>query len=92
MFDATDVVVVEACCLFTVDSLQIVKLNVQTKETWVWQEDECYPSEPLFVPTPGATEEDDGRTHTHSHNYTFTNAHTHTHRFTPCVSVLQVCC
>lgn len=39
---------------------RIVKLNVQTKETWVWQEDECYPSEPLFVPSPGATEEDDG--------------------------------
>uniref|UniRef100_A0AAQ4RLS3 Retinoid isomerohydrolase RPE65 n=1 Tax=Gasterosteus aculeatus aculeatus TaxID=481459 RepID=A0AAQ4RLS3_GASAC len=39
---------------------RIVKLNVQTKETWVWQEDECYPSEPLFVPTPAATEEDDG--------------------------------
>uniref|UniRef100_A0A8C9YM27 Retinoid isomerohydrolase RPE65 b n=1 Tax=Sander lucioperca TaxID=283035 RepID=A0A8C9YM27_SANLU len=39
---------------------RIVKLNVQTKQTWVWQEEECYPSEPLFVPTPGATEEDDG--------------------------------
>ncbi|XP_034035342.1 retinal Mueller cells isomerohydrolase-like isoform X2 [Thalassophryne amazonica] len=39
---------------------RIVKLNVQTKQMWVWQEDECYPSEPLFVPTPGATEEDDG--------------------------------
>lgn len=31
----------------------------------MWQEDECYPSEPLFVPTPGATEEDDGKTLTH---------------------------
>uniref|UniRef100_A0A672YTQ2 Retinal Mueller cells isomerohydrolase-like n=1 Tax=Sphaeramia orbicularis TaxID=375764 RepID=A0A672YTQ2_9TELE len=39
---------------------RIVKLNVNTKETWVWQEEECYPSEPLFVPTPGATDEDDG--------------------------------
>ncbi|XP_049587997.1 retinal Mueller cells isomerohydrolase isoform X2 [Syngnathus scovelli] len=39
---------------------KIVKLNVQTKETWVWQEEECYPSEPLFVATPGATQEDDG--------------------------------
>uniref|UniRef100_A0AAQ5YN65 Retinoid isomerohydrolase RPE65 n=1 Tax=Amphiprion ocellaris TaxID=80972 RepID=A0AAQ5YN65_AMPOC len=44
---------------------KIVKLNVQTKETWVWQEEDCYPSEPLFVPTPGATEEDDGRTRGH---------------------------
>lgn len=39
---------------------RIVKLNVQTKETLMWQEEDCYPSEPLFVPTPGATEEDDG--------------------------------
>lgn len=39
-----------------------MKLNVQTKEARVWQEEDCYPSEPLFVPTPGATEEDDGRT------------------------------
>lgn len=43
---------------------QIVKLNVQTRETWVWQEEDCYPSEPLFVPTPGATEEDDGEMET----------------------------
>lgn len=27
----------------------------------MWQEEECYPSEPVFVPTPGATGEDDGR-------------------------------
>ncbi|XP_032429107.1 retinal Mueller cells isomerohydrolase-like isoform X2 [Xiphophorus hellerii] len=39
---------------------RIVKLNVQTKETWVWQEEDCYPSEPLFVPAPGATKEDEG--------------------------------
>lgn len=37
-----------------------MKLNVQTKETREWWEEECYPSEPLFVPTPGATDEDDG--------------------------------
>ncbi|XP_062250758.1 retinal Mueller cells isomerohydrolase-like [Platichthys flesus] len=39
---------------------RIIKLNVQTKETWLWQEEDCYPSEPLFVQTPGATQEDDG--------------------------------
>uniref|UniRef100_A0A669E773 Retinoid isomerohydrolase RPE65 b n=1 Tax=Oreochromis niloticus TaxID=8128 RepID=A0A669E773_ORENI len=39
---------------------RIVKLNVQTKEIWVWQEEDSYPSEPLFVPSPGATQEDDG--------------------------------
>lgn len=37
-----------------------MKLNVQTKETQEWWEEECYPSEPLFVATPGATDEDDG--------------------------------
>ena len=41
-------------------SLQICKLNVRTKETWVWQEPDSYPSEPLFVQTPDSTDEDDG--------------------------------
>ena len=40
---------------------QIVKLNVKTKETWVWQEPDSYPSEPLFVQTPDGIDEDDGR-------------------------------
>uniref|UniRef100_A0AAV2KRC8 Uncharacterized protein n=1 Tax=Knipowitschia caucasica TaxID=637954 RepID=A0AAV2KRC8_KNICA len=39
---------------------RIMKLNVQTKQTWVWQEEDCYPSEPVFVASPEATEEDDG--------------------------------
>ncbi|XP_003977539.1 retinal Mueller cells isomerohydrolase [Takifugu rubripes] len=39
---------------------RIMKLNVQTKEMREWREEECYPSEPLFVATPGATDEDDG--------------------------------
>ncbi|KAG7266196.1 hypothetical protein CRUP_012625 [Coryphaenoides rupestris] len=39
---------------------RIVKLNVRTKETLVWQEEDSYPSEPLFIPTPGAADEDDG--------------------------------
>ncbi|KAL2097290.1 hypothetical protein ACEWY4_006497 [Coilia grayii] len=39
---------------------RIVKLNVKTKETWVWQEPDSYPSEPLFVQTPDSTDEDDG--------------------------------
>ncbi|KAG7269319.1 hypothetical protein CRUP_031839 [Coryphaenoides rupestris] len=29
---------------------RICKLNVKTKETWVWQEPDSYPSEPLFRP------------------------------------------
>ncbi|KAM4023602.1 retinoid isomerohydrolase-like [Anomaloglossus baeobatrachus] len=39
---------------------RLVKLNVKSKETWVWQEPNTYPSEPIFVPTPDALEEDDG--------------------------------
>uniref|UniRef100_A0AAQ5YIS4 Retinoid isomerohydrolase n=1 Tax=Amphiprion ocellaris TaxID=80972 RepID=A0AAQ5YIS4_AMPOC len=40
---------------------RICKLNVKTKETWVWQEPDSYPSEPLFVQTPEAVDEDDGK-------------------------------
>lgn len=47
--------------LFIVKSIfQICKLNVKTKETWVWQEPDSYPSEPLFVQNPDGVDEDDG--------------------------------
>ncbi|XP_064016058.1 beta,beta-carotene 15,15'-dioxygenase isoform X1 [Pogoniulus pusillus] len=39
---------------------EIVKLNMETKETLQWGEDHCWPSEPVFVPSPDAKEEDDG--------------------------------
>ncbi|XP_076132441.1 retinal Mueller cells isomerohydrolase isoform X1 [Alosa pseudoharengus] len=39
---------------------RICKLNVKSKESWVWQEPDSYPSEPLFVQSPEATAEDDG--------------------------------
>uniref|UniRef100_A0A8D3E3S3 Retinoid isomerohydrolase n=1 Tax=Scophthalmus maximus TaxID=52904 RepID=A0A8D3E3S3_SCOMX len=39
---------------------RICKLDVKTKETWVWQEPDSYPSEPLFVQTPDGVDEDDG--------------------------------
>ncbi|KAL1022412.1 hypothetical protein UPYG_G00026650 [Umbra pygmaea] len=39
---------------------RICKLNVKTKETWVWQEPDSYPSEPIFVQTPDSVDEDDG--------------------------------
>lgn len=41
--------------------LQLCKLNIKTRETWVWQEPDSYPSEPIFVSQPGALEEDDGK-------------------------------
>ncbi|XP_072130787.1 retinoid isomerohydrolase-like isoform X1 [Mobula birostris] len=39
---------------------KIYKLNVKTKEHWMWQEPNTYPSEPIFVPHPDALDEDDG--------------------------------
>uniref|UniRef100_A0A671PDM1 Retinal Mueller cells isomerohydrolase n=1 Tax=Sinocyclocheilus anshuiensis TaxID=1608454 RepID=A0A671PDM1_9TELE len=39
---------------------RICKLNVKSKETWIWQEPDAYPSEPLFVQSPDAKDEDDG--------------------------------
>ncbi|XP_045147677.1 retinoid isomerohydrolase [Echinops telfairi] len=39
---------------------RLCKLNVKTKETWVWQEADSYPSEPIFVSHPEAMDEDDG--------------------------------
>ncbi|OBS83080.1 hypothetical protein A6R68_22918, partial [Neotoma lepida] len=38
----------------------LIKVDVVNKTLLVWREDGFYPSEPIFVPTPGATEEDDG--------------------------------
>ncbi|XP_038959208.1 retinoid isomerohydrolase isoform X2 [Rattus norvegicus] len=39
---------------------KLCKLNVKTKEIWMWQEPDSYPSEPIFVSQPDALEEDDG--------------------------------
>uniref|UniRef100_A0A8C1NME1 Retinoid isomerohydrolase RPE65 n=1 Tax=Cyprinus carpio TaxID=7962 RepID=A0A8C1NME1_CYPCA len=39
---------------------RICKLNVKSKETWIWQEPDAYPSEPLFVQSPDAKDEDEG--------------------------------
>ncbi|KAG9475125.1 hypothetical protein GDO78_003536 [Eleutherodactylus coqui] len=39
---------------------QIVKFDTVTKEMLVWNEDMCWPAEPLFVPDPNGKEEDDG--------------------------------
>ena len=39
---------------------QLVKLDTATKTKKMWFEKDCYPSEPVFVATPDAEEEDDG--------------------------------
>lgn len=41
-------------------SKQIGKLNTETKEMVVWSEDNCWPSEPVFIPRPNGESEDDG--------------------------------
>ena len=40
--------------------LQIIKGNAVTKEVISWSEDGMLPGEPIFVPNPAATSEDDG--------------------------------
>lgn len=39
---------------------RLVKINVRSGESWTWSEEECYPSEPVFVARPDGESEDDG--------------------------------
>lgn len=41
--------------------IQILKYDILTKSSLTWGEECCWPAEPLFVPTPGAKDEDDGK-------------------------------
>ncbi|KAK5869038.1 hypothetical protein PBY51_010001 [Eleginops maclovinus] len=38
----------------------LIKMDLQGKQMKVWEQPGLYPSEPVFVPSPNATEEDDG--------------------------------
>ncbi|XP_062327986.1 beta,beta-carotene 15,15'-dioxygenase [Osmerus eperlanus] len=38
----------------------IAKVDTVTRKHLFWTQDNCYPSEPVFVASPGAVEEDDG--------------------------------
>jgi hypothetical protein len=38
-----------------------MKIDINTKTFTEWGEDKCYPSEPVFVPNPNGTDEDDGK-------------------------------
>ncbi|XP_049582717.1 beta-carotene oxygenase 2b [Syngnathus scovelli] len=38
----------------------LIKMDLQGKHMKVWEQPGLYPSEPVFIPTPDATEEDDG--------------------------------
>lgn len=37
-----------------------MKFDVDTRQMLEWKEDNCWPSELVFVPSPNAIEEDDG--------------------------------
>ncbi|NDJ60989.1 MAG: carotenoid oxygenase family protein [Chloroflexi bacterium] len=39
---------------------QLIRVEVESGAVKTWYEPGCYPSEPVFVPKPGATEPDDG--------------------------------
>ncbi|KAM3593587.1 uncharacterized protein V6R79_016439 [Siganus canaliculatus] len=41
-------------------SKKICKLDTETKETLYWSEENCWPSEPVFIPKPNGESEDDG--------------------------------
>ena len=38
----------------------IVRLDIKSGENQIWEEEGTYPGEPIFVPRPGGSEEDDG--------------------------------
>uniref|UniRef100_A0A5F9DT07 Beta-carotene oxygenase 1 n=1 Tax=Oryctolagus cuniculus TaxID=9986 RepID=A0A5F9DT07_RABIT len=44
---------------------KILKYDILTKSSLKWEEEGCWPAEPLFVPAPGAQDEDD-ETPTHA--------------------------
>ncbi|XP_030621009.1 beta,beta-carotene 15,15'-dioxygenase [Chanos chanos] len=39
---------------------KIMKFDVETKKQTEWRGENCWPSEPVFIPTPDGVEEDDG--------------------------------
>ncbi|KAL3862653.1 hypothetical protein ACJMK2_008607 [Sinanodonta woodiana] len=41
-------------------NFRLLKIDIETRQVLEWAEDGCYPCEPVFVPNPDGTEEDDG--------------------------------
>jgi len=39
---------------------RLVKIDIQNKSSKIWKEADCYPGEPVFIPSPHATQEDEG--------------------------------
>jgi carotenoid cleavage dioxygenase-like enzyme len=39
---------------------RLIKIDTEKDSSFIWREDNCYPGEPVFVPSPNATAEDQG--------------------------------
>lgn len=48
--------------MFSSLDVQIIKYDILTKSSLRWGEEHCWPSESVFLATPDAKEEDDGKT------------------------------
>lgn len=48
--------------------VKIAKFNTETKELLYWTEENCWPSEPVFVPRPNGESEDDGKNTLRQHD------------------------
>lgn len=48
------------CVEESAQAKEIMKFDTETKERLYWSEDNCWPSEPVFVPRPNGESEDDG--------------------------------
>lgn len=66
---ALDALYCETYCLF---SVKIAKFDTESKEMVFWTEENCWPSEPVFVPRPNGESEDDGKDAVQPHHITIT--------------------
>uniref|UniRef100_A0A3P8YFU0 Beta-carotene oxygenase 1 n=1 Tax=Esox lucius TaxID=8010 RepID=A0A3P8YFU0_ESOLU len=48
------------CVAMSAVATEIMKFDTETKEITKWREDNCWPSEPVFIPRPNGEGEDDG--------------------------------
>lgn len=48
------------CGYLTTQMDSLIKMDVETGQSWIWKEDKAFPSEPMFVARPDGTSEDDG--------------------------------
>lgn len=56
----------------TVFSVKIAKFDTESKEMVFWTEENCWPSEPVFVPRPNGESEDDGKDAVQPHHIIIT--------------------